>query len=230
MNKRIIVAEDEPKLAQLMADYLLQAGFEPHIVHTGDAIIGMIDNVQPEALLLDIQMPNKDGISVLKEIRIKSDLPVLMLTARVDEIDRVLGLELGADDYICKPFSPREVIARLKTVLRRSSFQASHTTQNNRVKLDRSRYEFSFESKAITLSAIEFQLLHRMSNDEGRIFSRQQLMTSMYNDHRVVNDRTIDSHIKKLRKKLHEHYTTYEFIHSIYGVGYRFEIEAKHKD
>lgn len=224
MSQHILIAEDEEKIAHLLSDYLKASGYETTLVHRGDDVIPTVDEVQPQAVLLDIMMPGEDGLSVLKKIRAQSDLPVLMLTARVEEIDRILGLELGADDYICKPFSPREVVARLKTVLRRAG-NTTTTTINQDFKLDSSRYECAYETGTAALSAIEFQILQRMSKEPGRIFSRQQLMSAMYNDHRVVNDRTIDSHIKKLRKKLAEQFTDTIFIHSIYGVGYRFSIE-----
>lgn len=234
MSQHILIAEDEPRLAQLVADYLTAEGFTSEIIYRGDEVLAAVEAQQPAALLQDIMMPGLDGISILKTLRQTSDLPVLMITAKVEEIDRILGLELGADDYICKPFSPREVIARLKTVLRRAQPQAGvgsgrgDGTELDRdvMVLDAQRYECRYHDIAVELSAIEFQLLQRMSKEPGRIFSRQQLMTAMYSDHRVVNDRTIDSHVKKLRKKLAEYFPATQFIHSIYAVGYRYEISS----
>jgi len=226
MSQQVLIAEDEIKIAELVADYLNASGYETILVQDGSAVMATINHVKPDAVLLDIMLPGKDGLTLLKEIRAESSLPVIMVTAKVEEIDRILGLELGADDYICKPFSPRELVARINTVLRRTHHDAEDAAEEQGFVLDESRYEFRYNTAAVQLSAIEFQIVQRMSQEPGRIFSRQQLMNAMYNDHRVVNDRTIDSHIKKLRKKLAEQFKDTSFIQSIYGVGYRFNIEA----
>ena len=146
---------------------------------------------------------------------------MIMLTARVEEIDRLLGLELGADDYICKPFSPREVVARVKAVLRRSHGSAEPVYTG--LSLDESTYKVRIEDKELELTAVEFQLLKHLLSEPGRIFSRNQLMDKIYHDHRIVSDRTIDSHIKKLRKKLSGASGKNDYIHSVYGVGYKYE-------
>ena len=219
----ILIVEDEPKLASLLADYLRQAEFDPHIVDDGNRVIATIKQLQPAAVLLDLMLPNRDGISLCREIRTFSQVPILMVTARVEEVDRLLGLELGADDYICKPFSPREVVSRVKAVLRRARAGANDNAAGVGFELDESRLEVRFEQRTITLTSVEFQLLKRLASETGRIFSRDQLMSYMYNDHRIVSDRTIDSHIKKLRKKLAETWPEHEFIHSVYGAVYRFE-------
>jgi two-component system, OmpR family, response regulator BaeR len=222
MDTPVMVVEDEPKLASLLADYLRQAGFTPHCVADGLAVIEAIKTLQPVAVLLDLMLPGKDGITLCREIRAFSSVPILMVTARVEEVDRLLGLELGADDYICKPFSPREVVSRVKAVLRRS--RQSEAAPTAGLILDEHRLEVRFEQHTAVLTAVEFQLLKRLAGEPGRIFSRDQLMGHMYNDHRVVSDRTIDSHIKKLRKKLAETWPSREFIHSVYGAGYRFDV------
>jgi two-component system response regulator BaeR len=175
-------------------------------------------------------LPGKDGITLCKEIREFSNVPIIMVTARVDEIDRLLGLELGADDYICKPFSPREVIARTKAVLRRSQIReqaGDSPEQSAGFTLDQGRQQIVFQQQAIELTTVEYQLLNLLSSDPGRIFSRSQLMDAMYSDHRIVSDRTIDSHIKKIRKKLHDSFPNLEFIHSIYGAGYKFDLDTE---
>lgn len=220
----VLVVEDEPKLASLLADYLTQAGYTPHCVADGNAVLDAFRRVQPQVVLLDLMLPGTDGITLCREIRSFSSTPILMITARVEEIDRLLGLELGADDYICKPFSPREVISRIKAVLRRSLPAAAAPTQG--LVLDEHRLEVRLDQQTLVLTAVEFQLLKRLTSEPGRIFTREQLMEHMYNDHRVVSDRTIDSHIKKLRKKLAEVWADREFVHSVYGVGYRFELGA----
>lgn len=219
---KLLIVEDEPKLASLLADYLRQAEFEPHIVNDGNRVIDAIKQLQPAAVLLDLMLPGRDGISLCREIRTFSHVPILMVTARVEEIDRLLGLELGADDYICKPFSPREVVARVKAVLRRS--RGADATASPAFELDERRLEVRYHNRTTPLTAVEFQLLKRLTSEPGRIFSRDHLMSSMYTDHRIVSDRTIDSHIKKLRKKLAEIWPEREFIHSVYGAGYRFEL------
>jgi two-component system response regulator BaeR len=219
----VLVVEDEPKLASLLADYLTQAGYTPHCIADGNAVLEAFRRVQPQVVLLDLMLPGTDGITLCREIRSFSSTPILMITARVEEIDRLLGLELGADDYICKPFSPREVISRIKAVLRRS-LPATTLSPHQGLVLDEHRLEVRLEQKTLVLTAVEFQLLKRLTSEPGRIFTREQLMEHMYNDHRVVSDRTIDSHIKKLRKKLAEVWVDREFVHSVYGVGYRFEL------
>ncbi|HSB96235.1 MAG TPA: response regulator [Spongiibacteraceae bacterium] len=219
----ILIVEDEPKLASLLADYLSQSGYTPHCIADGNGVLEAFVRLQPAAVLLDLMLPGKDGITLCREIRAFSNTPILMITARVEEIDRLLGLELGADDYICKPFSPREVISRVKAVLRRSNPVATAATLSGLV-LDENRLEVRLDNKIAVLTAVEFQLLKRLASEPGRIFPREQLMEHMYNDHRVVSDRTIDSHIKKLRKKLAEIWSEHEFVHSVYGVGYRFEL------
>ncbi len=218
----ILIVEDEPKLASLLADYLRQAGYDSQWVDDGNRVIDAIKTENPTAVLLDIMLPGRDGISLCREIRTFSQVPILMVTARVEEVDRLLGLELGADDYICKPFSPREVVSRVKAVLRRA--RGIETPAKSGFELDENRLEVRFEQHAAALTAVEFQLLKRLASEPGRIFSRDQLMSYMYNDHRIVSDRTIDSHIKKLRKKLAETWPAREFIHSVYGAGYRFEL------
>ncbi len=177
-------------------------------------------------------LPGKDGLEVCKEIRQFSPIPIIMLTARVEEIDRLLGLELGADDYICKPFSPREVVARVKAVLRRGQVMpsdvlgmAGHSNPNTALlELDRDRLVVRAGQQEITLTLVEFELLATLKQQPGRIFGRDQLMNKVYSDNRIVSDRTIDSHIKKLRKKLSEILPDQELIHSVYSVGYKFEV------
>ena len=223
MNDVILIVEDEEKIARLLEDYLNQAGYSVHVVDNGSDVLPWMRQHTPALVLLDIMLPGQDGFSVLREIRQAgaiSTVPVIMLTARIEEIDRLLGLEMGADDYICKPFSPREVVARVKAVLRRGSSDNAVTT--DALQLDEHRHCAVFRSDSLALTAVEFRLLQRLISEPGRIFSRNQLMDSIYDDHRIVSDRTIDSHVKKLRKKLAA-LGDIEWIQSVYGVGYRYE-------
>ena len=219
----ILIVEDEPKLAQLLSDYLEQSGFETHCIADGLEVIPWVKNNSPALILLDLMLPGKNGMDICKEMRLFSNLPVIMVTARIEEIDRLLGLELGADDYICKPFSPREVVARVKTVLRRAQTQPPASNQG--LELDESRYLAVIDGKNLELTAVEFHLLNILASVPGRIYSRNQLIEKIYHDHRVVSDRTIDSHIKKLRKKIADTSPDKELIHSVYGVGYKFEFK-----
>ncbi|WP_158967972.1 response regulator [Paraglaciecola sp. L3A3] len=218
MSNLILIVEDEIKLASLLADYFSLTEYSPHMIHHGDDVIPWVKENNPSAILLDIMLPGKNGIDLCKEIRQFSNVPILMVTAKVEEIDRLLGLELGADDYICKPFSPREVVARVKAVLRRT--QTIETVSDN-LQLDENRLVVSFHQQECSLTSVEFQLLKRLAEQPERIFSRDQLMDNMYSDHRIVNNRTIDSHIKKLRKKLIEISDGKDWIQSVYGAGYR---------
>jgi two-component system response regulator BaeR len=220
MSGKILIVEDEPKLAALLSDYLQQAGFETSRLDNGLEVVPRVREQTPELILLDLMLPGQDGLEVCKEIRKFSSVPIVMVTARVEEIDRLLGLELGADDYICKPFSPREVVARVKAVLRRAG---GATQQATGLVLDESRYLATLHGRDLDLTAVEFKLLHFLAAHPGRIYSRSQLMDRIYPDQRTVEDRTIDSHVKKLRKKLTAVAPGEELIQSVYGVGYKYE-------
>jgi len=226
MNELILVVEDEVKLATLLRDYLQQAGYNSQLIHRGDEVIDWVKNNQPALIILDVMLPEKDGLTLCKEIRQFSNVPIFMVTARVDEIDRLLGLELGADDYICKPFSPREVVARVKGAFRRLQNGGQYNTAQS-LELDQHRQQLTVNGKVCELTHVEFQLLATMAKEPGRIYSRDHLMNHMYKDNRIVSDRTIDSHIKKLRKKLNDYFPDYEFIHSVYGAGYRYDLIQK---
>lgn len=228
-TEQILIVEDEPKIAELLEKYLQNAGYTTHWLNNGTLVNDWLRSNQPAAILLDLMLPGKDGLEVCKEIRQDSTIPVIMLTARVEEIDRLLGLELGADDYICKPFSPREVVARLKAVLRRTQPQATASDSGqdhsgpDQLSLNRNHLTINIGARSVSLTRVEFELLEVLYTRPGRIFSRQQLMEHVYPDNRIVSDRTIDSHIKKLRKKIHELEPEQELIHSVYSVGYKFE-------
>jgi len=222
-EKRIMIVEDEPKIAALLADYLrTQGGFHSKIVGRGDEVMGQFHSERPDLVLLDLMLPGLDGIEVCKQLRAESQVPIIMVTARVDEIDRLLGLELGADDYICKPFSPREVVARVKAVLRRSEMTRAGKKPQG-LEIDGEKFMAWFNGRELLLTPVEFALLQSLSAHPGRVFSRDQLMNSMYSDYRVVSDRAVDTHVKNLRRKLAEASGVEDMIKSVYGLGYRFE-------
>jgi len=223
MSELILIVEDEEKISLVLADYLHQAGFETWHLAGGLEVVRWVKEHQPRLILLDVMLPGRSGLEICKEVRSFSTIPIIMTTAKVEEIDRLLGLELGADDYICKPFSPREVVARVKTVLRRSG---GVTSKTNRLVLDEPRFRATLHGKDLDLTSVEFTLLNLLASNPGRIYSRQQLMDHIYPDQRIVCDRTIDSHIKKLRKKIVVAANPgEEFIQSLYGAGYKFECE-----
>ena len=221
MSRKVLVVEDEQKLARLLLDYLQQSGFEASSIGDGTRVVGLVREHSFDLILLDLMLPGRDGLEICRELRTFSNIPIIMITARIEEIDRLLGLELGADDYICKPFSPREVVARVRAVLRRTG--AGTAIQTTGLMLDEGRYLATLDGLELELTAVEFKLLRFLAASHGRIYSRQQLMDSIYPDERIVSDRTIDSHIKKLRKKIADVSPEKELIHSVYGVGYKFE-------
>ena len=222
MADRILIVEDEVKLAGLLRDYLAQEGFEVSMLHRGDEVEEWVRANGTDLILLDLMLPGKSGLDVCKALRASgTPVSIIMVTARVDEIDRLLGLELGADDYICKPFSPREVVARVKAVLRR--LKRGDNPQETGLTLDESGYKATVAGKDLGLTAVEFELLKVLASHPGRIYTREQLMDMMYRDQRVVSDRTVDSHVKKIRRKIAAVLPDREIVHSVYGVGYKYE-------
>ncbi len=221
MPDRILIVEDEDKIADILRDYLVQHGFVVHRLTRGDEVEAWMRDHGAELVLLDLMLPGKNGLDVCKALRLNTSAAIVMVTARVEEIDRLLGLELGADDYICKPFSPREVVARVKAVLRRT--QGAAAAAEAQLVLDDAGWRASWAGRDLGLTAVEYQLMKVLAAQPGRIFSRDQLMDAMYRDTRVVSDRTVDSHIKKLRKKVSDVAPERELIHSVYGVGYKYE-------
>jgi two-component system response regulator BaeR len=218
---KILIVEDEPKLASLVADYLKAAGYDAHCIDNGLEAIPWIRNNSPDLLVLDLMLPGRSGLEVCKELRTFSDLPIIMVTARVEEVDRLIGLEAGADDYLCKPFSVRELVARVKALLRRP--RTASSLKETGLVVDEARHEASLDGKAIDLTPVEFRLLAALAAAPGRVFSRDGLLEKLYADHRVVTDRTVDAHVKNLRRKLDEIRPGSDLVRSIYGVGYKLE-------
>ncbi|MGD9021418.1 MAG: response regulator [Lysobacterales bacterium] len=217
----ILIVEDEAKIAALLQDYLeTVGGYRTHWTARGDEAMQAFEASNPDLVLLDLMLPGLSGLEVCKAIRAQSEVPVIMVTALVEEIDRLLGLELGADDYICKPFSPREVVARVKAVLRRSA-RSGTTPAHPALAVDTGRRTASINGTALKLSPVEFALLAHLSAHPGQVFSRDRLMDAIYSDYRVVSDRTVDTHVKNLRRKIADASPGVELIESVYGVGYR---------
>ena len=233
LQKTILIVEDEAKLATLLSEYLALADYATHIIADGLLVMPWLRAHSADLIVLDLMLPNRDGIELCRDIRQFSNTPIIMTTARIEEIDRLLGLALGADDYICKPYSPREVVARIKAVLRRVSPEviAEPTVTVKAapalLTLDPRSYRVTVGTQSISLSTIEFTLLNTLYNEPTRLYSRNQLMDSIYTDQRIVSDRTVDSHIKKLRKKLMVLLPDYELIHAMYGAGYCYEVRLK---
>ncbi|EOY8494525.1 TPA: two-component system response regulator BaeR [Providencia stuartii] len=222
-SANVLIVEDEPKLGQLLYDYLQAAGYQPSILQRGDEVIDYVRQQQPDIILLDIMLPGMDGLTICRELRKFCEIPIIMVTAKTEEIDRLLGLEIGADDYICKPFSPREVVARVKTILRRCQRAASPDKSRPQLIIDENAFQVRYGEQLLELTPAEFRLLKFMSDNAGTVFSRDQLLDILYDDHRIVTDRTIDSHVKNLRRKLELLDNEKTFIRSIYGLGYRWD-------
>ncbi|HEY0297070.1 MAG TPA: response regulator [Bordetella sp.] len=219
---RILVVEDQAKLAALMVDYLRAGGYAVDHVADGNLAAQVLREQVHDLLVLDLMLPGRDGLRICRELRDYSQMPVIMVTARVDEIDRLLGLELGADDYICKPFSPRELVARIKAVLRR--YGPWSESRRQAMTIDPQAYQARYNGVLLDLTPVEFRLLAALHAGCGRVLSRDQLMTHLYEDHRVVTDRTVDSHVKNLRRKLEAAMPGQDPIHSVYGVGYSLDL------
>jgi two-component system response regulator BaeR len=218
-SARVLVVEDDPRLSALLQDYLAAAGHRPTGIANGTSALERLRDEPFDAVVLDLMLPGTDGLQVCRKLRETSNIPVLIVTARVEEIDRLIGLESGADDYICKPYSPREVVARLKAILRRSRADAAAAGP---VQIDPPRFAARYHGTALDLTPVEFRLLQAFAQAPGRVFTRDQLVGRLYDDGRAVTDRTVDSHVRNLRRKLQAVHED-DPIRSIYGVGYRWE-------
>jgi two-component system, OmpR family, response regulator BaeR len=225
MNNRVadhvLVVEDDPKLAQLLLDYLHADGLHARSVADGLLAVQQVRQAPPAAIILDLMLPGLDGIGVCREVRQFSDVPIIMLTARVDEVDRLLGLDTGADDYVCKPFSPREVLARVKAHIRRA--EGRLVAPRPAWQVDDKSLRIAWRDQWLSLTPLEFRMLRLLLGRPGRVFSRTQLLDSVHAELRDVSDRAIDSHVKNLRRKIQAVAPDSDCIVSVYGVGYRFD-------
>jgi two-component system response regulator BaeR len=223
MNPRIAIVEDEPELAALVADYARVAGYDPEVFHDGARAWDALTPSMPALIVLDLMLPGLDGLALCRRLRAFSEVPVIMVTARVEEIDRLLGLEAGADDYLCKPFSPRELMARIKAILRRTGHTQACVSP---LAIDEAARRIAVHGKLLELTPSEFGILAALARRPGQVFSRAQLLDLARegSPNLEANDRAIDSHIKNLRRKLDAVLPGVDAIHSIYGLGYRFDL------
>jgi len=221
---KILIIEDEPELVRVLRSYLVQSNYTVESAGRGDTGLELWKSAQPDLVLLDINLPGMDGLEVAKEIRKQADTPIIMVTARVEEIDRLIGLELGADDYITKPYSPREVVARVKAVLRRSGSiqKKSNLLQSGDLSIDLDAHTVLRGDEMIDLTPTEYNLLITLVDYPGRVFSRLQLLEATQGTAYEGYERTIDAHIKNLRAKLELNPKDPQYIETVFGVGYRF--------
>lgn len=220
-DRKILIVEDDDKISQLLSKYLSAEGFRTSVIGEGELVIPQIRRNPPHLVLLDIMLPGKDGLTIFKEIRSFSGIPVLFVTAKVHEIDRLLGLELGADDYICKPFLPREVVARVKAVLRRTYPERGEgNLVVGPISMDTDRHSVKVNDAEIHLTPNQFKLLRYLMANAGCVVTRSDLISRMQGYNFEGYNRTIDNHIKNLRKKINEHLQGQELIRSVYGIGY----------
>lgn len=229
----ILVVEDDAKIADMLSNYLHMHGFVTTLCSNGLDAVQRVRTLSPALVLLDLMLPGQDGLAACRQIRAFSSVPIIMVTARVDEIDRLLGLDTGADDYVCKPFSPREVVARIKALLRRAEgalapqapTNGDHTLQPSRLQVDEVSMTIGWNQRPVPLTPVEFRLLALLLSRPGMVFSRAKLLDHLHQDLRDVSDRAIDSHIKNVRRKLEAAGVLGHCLTSVYGVGYRFEVE-----
>ena len=217
----VLVVEDDPKIARLLVDYLHAEGWQAQTVANGLLAVQSVRQAVPAAIILDLMLPGLDGIGVCRAVRAFSDVPIIMLTARIDELDRLLGLDTGADDYVCKPFSPRELMARVRALLRRADGRLVRHTPAWTV--DDNSLRIAWRGRWLALTPLEFRMLRLLLGRPGRVFGRAQLLDGVHAELRDVSDRAIDSHVKNLRRKIAAADPGCDCIASVYGVGYRFD-------
>ncbi len=226
--KTILIVEDEPEIARLARDHLEHAGFAVIAASDGPGALALASSRRPDLVILDLGLPGLDGLDVARRIRRDSDLPIVMLTARADEADRVAGLELGADDYVTKPFSPRELVARVRAVLRRSegARDAASVIRAGDVELDTAKLRVTAGDRRVELTPTEFALLATLAREPGRVFTRSQLLDAIHGVAFDSYERAIDAHVKNIRRKLEPDPRNPRYLQTVIGVGYRFADES----
>jgi two-component system, OmpR family, alkaline phosphatase synthesis response regulator PhoP len=226
--RTILVVEDEPRIAGLVRDYLEQAGFAVLIASDGAGALALARTRKPDALVLDLGLPGIDGLDVIRSLRRDSDVPIVILSARGDESDRIAGLELGADDYVVKPFSPKEVVARVRAVLRRSDARANPDERITAggLEIDTARRRVIVDGRTVTLTPTEFELLATLAREPGRVWTRSQLLDAVHGFSLDTYERAIDGHVRNLRRKLEPEATSPRYVRTVHGVGYALEESA----
>lgn len=219
---KILIVEDDVAIAQLIEKFLLHESYTVKVLYSGDDVIEQTKKWQPDLVVLDIMLPGKSGIICCQEIRMFSELPIVMLTARVEEMDRIIGLKAGADDYICKPFSAMELVLRIQSILKRTEKQLNLAVDGARFYLNEHTFIVSYQQNEVELTHLEFLLFHLLYNKPGRVYSRQEIIDLAYPDRPDIFDRTIDSHVKNIRKKIKSLNINVTVIDSVYGAGYRY--------
>jgi two-component system alkaline phosphatase synthesis response regulator PhoP len=222
--KTILVVEDETAIARLIRDYLEQAGFAVLLAGDGNAAVQIGQAAKPDLVVLDLGLPGRDGFDVTRELRRTSEVPIVVVTARGEETDRIVGLELGADDYVVKPFSPRELVARVRAVLRRTDNRQSpaEVIRAGEVEIDTTRMRVTVAGRAVELTATEFQLLAALAREPGRVFTRSQLLDAVHGVAFESYERAIDAHVKNIRRKIEPTPGAPRYVQTVHGVGYRF--------
>ncbi|WP_138924935.1 response regulator [Sulfitobacter sp. BSw21498] len=220
----ILIVEDEIALAEVVRDYLLTEGMSVEMLSTGAGAVELAQAKQYDLIILDLMLPAVDGLTICRDLRKTLDVPIIMTTAKVEEIDRLLGLELGADDYLCKPYSPRELVARVRAVLRRRPIgkPTESPVTNDRLIINGDRWQATLDGSHLDLTRREFSVLQALASRPGRVFSRDQLLSLAFPDDTEVFDRTVDSHIRNIRRKIAS-VSTWDPIRSVYGVGYAYD-------
>jgi len=221
MTHTVFIVEDEKDIASIVEMYLQASGLQTRVFYDGTQVVEAVRSERPSLVLLDLMLPGKDGLTICREIRGFSDVPIIMATAKVEEVDRLLGLDIGADDYVCKPYSAKELVARVKAILRRLDNRVVQSAAA--LLVDADRHRITYQQQSVELTTVEFNLFQLLYSHPGHIYSRQQILDRVYSDYRILSDRTVDSHIRNLRKKLATLQTPEELVRSIYGAGYKFE-------
>ncbi|WP_350586565.1 response regulator [Pseudoalteromonas sp. RB2-MNA-CIBAN-0110] len=222
-SQKILIVEDEENIAEVLIAYAKQQDYETEHFNSGKGVVSFVKQNAVDLILLDLMLPDVDGTELCKQIRAFSSVPIIMLTAKSEEIYRLRGLELGADDYICKPFSPKEVIARIKAVLRRTSQPKTNIINHNNFQLHKDDYEARLNGKSIGFTAVEFKIFLLFISHVGRVFTREDIINNVYSDTTDISDRNIDTHIKNIRKKINDIQAGLNPIAAVYSVGYKFK-------
>ncbi len=224
MSKQtILIVEDEASIAEVLIAYCEKEGYQALHLSSGQGVTEFVKENSVDLMLLDLMLPDVDGLTICKQIRLFSEVPIIMVTAKNEEIDRLFGLEFGADDYICKPFSPREVMARIKAVLRRFNNHSVGLIKQSGFEIEADKYKAKIKGKLIDFTPIEFKIFELLLNNVERVFSRDEILNKVYQDTAEVSDRNIDTHVKNIRKKINSISADSNPICSVYGVGYKFE-------